>query len=43
VSGKQIEVSVQCGPYYRWNVRAQDGAGNWSDPSAWSHFAIVLP
>lgn len=43
VSGKQVDVSVQCGVYYRWTVRAQDGAGNYSDWSEWSHFGIVLP
>jgi len=43
VTGKQVDVSVQCGGYYRWTVRAQDGAGNYSDWSKWSHFSVVLP
>ena len=43
VSGDRVDVSVSCGPYYRWTVRAQDGVGNWSDWSAWFHFAVVLP
>jgi hypothetical protein len=43
VSGKQVDASVQCGLYYRWTVRAQDGAGNYSDWSPWSHFSIRLP
>ena len=40
VSGKQVEAPVQCGLNYRWSVRAQDGAGNWSAWSTWSHFAV---
>ena len=43
VSGKQVDASVQCGLYYRWTVRAQDGAGNYSDWAPWSHFSIRLP
>jgi hypothetical protein len=42
VSGKQIEVPVECAFYYRWRVRAQDGAGNYSDWSSWSHFSVTL-
>ncbi len=42
VSGKQVEANVQCGGIYRWAVRAQDGAGNSSDWSEWSHFSISL-
>lgn len=39
---KQVEVKVDCGIIYRWAVRAQDGAGNTSDWSAWSGFSINL-
>ena len=43
VSGKQVEADVQCGGVYRWRVRAQDGAGNYSNWSSWSQFSIRLP
>jgi len=43
VSGKQVEADVQCGGIYRWTVRAQDGAGNYSDWAPWSQFSIRLP
>jgi hypothetical protein len=42
VSGKQVDVGVQCGGIYRWMVRAQDGAGNASDWSPWSYFSVSL-
>ena len=42
VAGKQVEAEVQCGGIYRWTVRAEDGAGNFSDWSAWSHFSVGL-
>jgi hypothetical protein len=42
VSGKQVDVGVQCGGIYRWMVRAQDGAGNASDWSSWSYFSVSL-
>ncbi len=42
ISGKQIDVSVNCGLRYRWIVRARDGAGNFSNWSAISNFAILL-
>lgn len=42
VSGKQVEADVQCGGIYRWTVRAQDGAGNYSDWAPWSQFSISL-
>jgi hypothetical protein len=41
-SGKQVEANVQCGGIYRWTVRAQDGAGNYSDWAPWSHFSIPM-
>jgi hypothetical protein len=37
-----VDVNVQCGGVYRWMVRAQDGAGNYSGWSAPSHFSINL-
>jgi hypothetical protein len=42
VNGKQVEADVQCGLIYRWAVRAQDGAGNYSNWSAWSQFSVSL-
>lgn len=42
LTDKQVTVNVQCGVYYRWMVRAQDGAGNTSDWSAPSQFSINL-
>ncbi len=42
ISGKQVTVNVQCGGRYRWMVRAQDGAGNYSNWSALSTFAVTL-
>lgn len=42
ITGKQVDVNVQCGGIYRWMVRAQDGAGNYSDWSAFSTFSIIL-
>jgi hypothetical protein len=40
--GKQVEADIQCGVIYRWAVRAQDGAGNLSDWSAWYTFSVDL-
>jgi hypothetical protein len=42
VSGKQVDVPVDCGGRYRWMVRAQDGAGNYSGWSAPSAFSVSL-
>jgi hypothetical protein len=42
ISDKQVKVNVQCGGIYRWMVRAQDGAGNYSDWSALSTFSVTL-
>jgi hypothetical protein len=39
---KTTEISTECGWYYRWRVRAVDGAGNISDWSPWSYFSITL-
>lgn len=42
LNDKQVNASVQCGLRYRWAVRAQDGAGNMSDWSAFSVFSVAL-
>lgn len=42
VSDKQVSANVQCGVHYRWMVRAQDGAGNYSNWSAPSDFSISM-
>jgi CSLREA domain-containing protein len=35
-------VSVDCGGYYRWRVRATDGASNQGSYSAWAYFQVTL-
>jgi hypothetical protein len=42
VNDKTTSVRVECGWYYRWRVRAVDGAGNVGDWSGWSTFAVPL-
>ena len=42
INDKQVTVNVQCGGIYRWMVRAQDSAGNYSDWSAPSAFSVTL-
>jgi hypothetical protein len=42
VSGEELPVDVDCGAHYRWAVRAQDGAGNYSDWSSWLEFSIPM-
>ncbi|MBT3188120.1 MAG: hypothetical protein HN736_15235 [Anaerolineae bacterium] len=42
VTGKQVDANVQCGGVYRWMVRAQDGAGNFSNWSAISYFSVAI-
>jgi len=42
VSGKQVNANVQCGGIYRWMVRAQDGAGNYSSWASPSYFSVNL-
>jgi len=42
IPDKQAGVNVDCGIKYRWAVRAQDGAGNFSDWSAFSQFSVTL-
>lgn len=38
----ELDDDVECGWYYRWRVRAFDGAGNKSPYSGWSEFLIKL-
>lgn len=42
IQDKQLEITVDCGIRYRWQVRAQDNAGNMSDWSQPFHFIITL-
>lgn len=42
LTDKSTSISVECGWYYRWRVRAIDGVGNKSDWSGWSKFVINL-
>ena len=42
IQGKQNSIGVECGWYYRWRVRAADGAGNLGPWSGWSEFAVTL-
>ena len=42
ITGKSKEISVECGWYYRWRVRAKDGAGNTSAWSGWWTFTVIL-
>jgi len=42
VSDKTTSIPVECGWYYRWRVRAVDGAGNVGSWSGWWQFAITL-
>jgi len=42
VADKTVNVPVECGWYYRWRVRAVDGAGNVGDWSGWWLFTITL-
>ena len=43
LSATELELTLGCGGFYRWRVRAVDGAGNESDFSAWAEFSINLP
>jgi hypothetical protein len=40
--GTSQSLSVECGWYYRWKVRAEDGAGNTGPYSGWSSFTVPL-
>ena len=42
VTSKQYNVSVECGWYYRWRVRAEDGEGNLGNWSPWLQFSITF-
>lgn len=42
IHDKQTTISVECGWYYRWRVRAIDGAGNAGLWSGWWQFIISL-
>ena len=42
VNDKTTSVPVECGWYYRWRVRAVDGAGNVGGWSGWSSFQVPL-
>ena len=42
VSDKTTSISVECGWYYRWRVRATDGAGNTGPWSGWWQFTVTL-
>jgi hypothetical protein len=42
IGGTSTNFSVECGWYYRWRVRARDGAGNWGAFSSWAEFAVNL-
>ncbi len=41
-SAMEQSVSVDCGGYYRWRVRATDGANNQGSYSAWAYFQVTL-
>jgi len=42
IAGKQLNISVECGWYYRWQVRAVDGEGNDGPWSGWWNFVVNL-
>jgi hypothetical protein len=42
LSSTSLNVSVECGWYFRWRVRAVDGAGNVGSFSSWAYFAVTL-
>jgi hypothetical protein len=42
VADDKTTIQVDCGWYYRWRVRATDGAGNSSGWSNWAAFAVTL-
>lgn len=42
ITTTETSVSVDCGWYYRWRVRAIDGAGNMGPLSEWAEFTITL-
>jgi hypothetical protein len=38
-----LDFEVNCGVFYRWRVRAEDGAGNTGPWSAWTEFEVFMP
>jgi CSLREA domain-containing protein len=42
IADDKTTIQVDCGWYYRWRVRATDGAGNSSAWSNWATFAVTL-
>jgi hypothetical protein len=38
----ELEIDVECGWYYRWRVRAVDGAANGGPFSGWFEFTVTL-
>jgi len=42
IHDKQLNIAVECGWAYRWQVRAVDGEGNTGSWSSWWQFTIVL-
>ena len=42
ITAKQTNIGVDCGWYFRWRVRAKDGAGNMGPWSGWWQFVINL-
>jgi hypothetical protein len=42
ISGKSQTILVECGWYYRWQVRAVAGNGSASEWSGWRQFAVTL-
>jgi len=41
-TGDKTTISVECGWYYRWRVRATDGEGNVGSWSGWATFTVTL-
>ena len=41
LQGTSLDLPVQCGMYYRWNVLAVDGAGNVGPSSSWMEFKVA--
>lgn len=41
-TGDKATIQVDCGWYYRWHVRATDGAGNTSAWSNWASFNVTF-
>jgi hypothetical protein len=42
LAAPELELDVECGWYYRWRVRAVDGAGNAGPFSTWFRFTDWL-